>query len=161
MQSPRRPVARTVPPQLRPERGPAGIPSPLRRHHVMIGDTQVSDDPPFQASEEKKLQRRCRDVRGRRRGSLVDSLRDGLAGKRSLEGMNLCKQALLEGTDRARAEGTHASLAPGQPCPRSAPESVPSPGSLSHFLPQAHLSVHVSVRLPTFILASTFLLTWE
>lgn len=91
----------------------------------------------------------------------MDSLGDGLAGKRSLESMNLCKRALLEGTDRARAEGTHASLAPGQPCPRWAPKSVPSPGSLSQFLPQAHLSVHVSVRLPTFILASTFVLTWE
>ena len=91
----------------------------------------------------------------------MDSLRDGLAVKRSLEGINLCKQALLRGADRARAMGTHASLAPGQLCPHWAPESVPSPGSLSHFLPQAHLSVHVSVRLPTFILASTFVLTWE
>ena len=154
-------MTRTVPLQPRPELGPAGIPSALRRHRVMIGALRSATTLLFKHPKREKLQHRCRDVRGRRRGSLVDSLRDGLAGKRSLEGINLCKQAQWKGADRARAEGTHASLAPGQPCPRWAPESVPSPGSLSHFLPQTHLSVHVSLRLPTFILASTFVLTWE
>ena len=53
MQGTRRPVTRTVPLQLRPELGPAGIPSALRRQHVMIGDAQVSDNPAFQASRDR------------------------------------------------------------------------------------------------------------
>lgn len=43
---------RTVPLRLWPEHSPAGIPSPLRSHHVMTGDTQVSGKPPFQPSRE-------------------------------------------------------------------------------------------------------------
>lgn len=37
----------TGPLRLWPEHGPAGVPSPLRSHHVMIRDTQVSGKPPF------------------------------------------------------------------------------------------------------------------
>ena len=55
MQGTRRPVTRTVPLQLRPELGPAGIASALRRQHVMIGDAQVSDNPAFQASKETEV----------------------------------------------------------------------------------------------------------
>lgn len=105
--------AQDSPLRLWPEHSPAGIPSPLRSHHVMTGEAlRSAESLLFNHPERQELQHCFRDVRGRRHDLLVDSLRDGLAGKRSSEGVTPNKPSWKRLAEPAG--GTRAP-APGQP----------------------------------------------
>lgn len=77
------------------------------------------------------------------------------------EGVNLCKQDMLEDVGKACASATLASPAPqGHPHPHLS-GIFPAPEPLTHFLFEDHLSVHANLRLTVNFISCPHRVMWK